>query len=123
MSRVLRHDVITLHGGVSEEDFERFMEGELIPYFSERYRGPTRSSRADLKRQSLLRDTQGRRKWLWVSGWEGSPESVRGASFEHARMSRLEETDAMLGRLDAFGRRAAEKVFSETASAEVATNR
>jgi hypothetical protein len=122
MPGVFRHDVITLQSEVREEDFERFMKEELIPYFSERYRGPTRSSIADLKSQSLLKDTKSRRKWLWVTVWDGSPESVRGSSFEHTRMSRIEETEAMLKKLESFGKRTTEKVFSEVDSTEVATN-
>jgi len=122
MPRVIRHDVITLHSGVSEEDFERFMKEELIPYFSGQYRGPTRASRADLQSQSLLKETKGRRKWLWVTAWDGSPEDVRGSAFEHTRMVRFEETEAMLKRLESFGKRATEKVFSELDSSEVAAN-
>jgi len=122
MPRVVRHDVITLHSEVREEDFETFMKEELIPYFSERYRGPTRSSIADLQSQSLLKDTKGRRKWLWVTAWDGSPDSVRGSSFEHTRMSRIEGTETMLKKLESFGKRTTEKVFSELDSIEVATN-
>ena len=122
MPRVFRHDAITLQSGVREEDFERFMKEKLIPYFSEQYRGPTRSSRADLKSQSLLKDTKGRRKWLWVTAWDGNPESVRGSSFEHTRMSRIEKTEAMLKKLESFGKRSTEKVFSELDSTEVGTN-
>jgi hypothetical protein len=120
---LVRHDAITLHAEAKEEDFERFMKGEFIPYFSERYKGPTRASIADLKRQSLLKDTKGRRKWLWVTAWDGSLEGVRGTSFEQARMVKFEETDAMLKKLETFGKRAAEKVFDEAVSIEIATNR
>ncbi len=123
MSRVFRHDAITLHSESKEEDFERFMTEDLIPYFSEKYRGPTRVSIADLKIQSLLRDAEDPRTWLWVTVWDGSPESVRGSSFEHTRMIRFEETEALLKKLESFGKRASEKVFSELVSTEVATNR
>ena len=123
MPGVFRHDAITLQSGVKEEDFEKFMKEELIPYFSEQYRGPTRTSRADLKSQSLLKDAKGRRKWLWVTAWDGSPESVRGSSFEHTRMNRIEATEAMLKKLASFGKRTTEKVFSEQHSARVATNK
>ena len=119
MSGIFRHDAITLQSGVREEDFEKFMKEELIPYFSEVYRGPTRASRADLKSQSLLKDAKVRRKWLWVTAWDGSPESVRGSSFEHTRMVRFEETEAMLKKLESFGERAAEKVFGELVEVEV----
>ena len=123
MSKIVRHDAITLNGEVKEEDFERFMKEELIPYFSERYQGPTRVSIADLKSQSLLKETKGRRKWLWVTAWDGSPESVRGSSFEHTRMIRIGETDAMLKKLKAFGKRTTEKIFSELLSIQVGTNK
>ncbi len=123
MLAVFRHDEITLRSEVSEEDFEGFMKEELIPYFSERYRGPTRSSRADLQSQTLLKDTKGQRKWLWVTVWDGNPDDVRGSSFERARMSRIEETGAMLKKLESFGKRGSEKVFSELISIEVATNK
>jgi hypothetical protein len=123
MSRVFRHDAITLHSESKEEDFERFMTEDLIPYFSEKYRGPTRVSIADLKIQSLLRDAEDPRTWLWVTVWDGSPESIRGSSFEHTRMIRFEETEALLKKLESFGKRASEKVFSESGSTEVATNR
>ena len=123
MSRVFRHDAITLHSESKEGDFERFMTEDLIPYFSEKYRGPTRVSIADLKIQSLLRDAEDPRTWLWVTVWDGSPESIRGSSFEHTRMIRFEETEALLKKLESFGKRASEKVFSESGSTEVATNR
>ncbi len=119
MLSVFRHDAIVLHSGIKEEDFERFMLEELIPFFGDRYRGPTRASIADLKSQTLLKDANGRRKWLWLTTWSGNPESVRGSFFEHARMVRMEDTEAMVKKLESFGKRSAEKVFSEIASAEV----
>lgn len=122
MFRVFRHDVITLHSEVMEEDFERFMKEELVPHFSEQYKGPTRTSIADLKSQSLFKDTKGQRKYLWITGWDGSPESVRGSSFEHTRHVRFKETDTLLKKLESFGKRTAEKVFSELVNIKVATN-
>jgi hypothetical protein len=123
MPRVCRHDTITLHREVREEDFERFMKKELIPHFSKQYRGPTRVSIADLKSQSLLKSTKGRRKWLWVTAWEGSPESVRGSSFEHTRLVKFEATEVLLKKLASFGKRTAAEVFSEIDSTKVPTNR
>ncbi len=122
MSRVFRHDAITLHSEVRAEDFERFMKEELVPYFSEQYKGPTRASIADLKSQSLFKDAKGQRKYLWITVWDGSPESVRGSSFEHTRRVRFEETDTVLKKLESFGKRATEKIFSELVSIEVTTN-
>ena len=121
MLGVIRHDAITRHRAVKEEDFEQFMNKELLPYFSERYKGPTRVSRANLTHQSLLKDTKSQRKYLWVTVWDGSPESVRGPSFEHTRMIKFEETDALLKKLESFGTRSSEKVFSEL-DLEIATN-
>lgn len=121
MSRVCRHDPITLHSEVREEDFESFMQEELLPYFSEWYKGPTRTSYADLKSQSFLKDAKDQRKYLWVTAWDGSPESVQGSSFEYTRIVRFEETEAMLKKLKSFGRRTVEDVFSEVVTIEVAT--
>jgi hypothetical protein len=95
MFRVFRHDTITLHSEVREEDFERFMKEALVPHFSEQCKGPTRSSIADLKSQSLFKDAKSQRKYLWITVWDGSPESVRGLSFEHTRMSRPEAAEAI----------------------------
>jgi hypothetical protein len=94
----------------------------LVPYFSKRYKGPTRASVADLKNQSLLKDTKRQRKYLWITVWDGSPESVRGSWFENTRMVKVEETKAMLKKLESFGKRSSEKVFSELVSIKVATN-
>jgi hypothetical protein len=123
MPKVVRHDAITLNGEVKEEDFERFMKDELVPFFSKQYRGPTRASIADLKGQSLLKDAKDRRTYLWITKWDGSPESVRRPSFEHTRMIRIGETDAMLKKLKAFGKRTTEKIFSELLNIQVGTNK
>ena len=75
----VRHDAITLHQEVSEEDFERFMREELVPYFNQAYQGPTRSSLADIIDQFLLKDTEDRRNYLWVTVWDvgnSPPEAV-----------------------------------------------
>ena len=116
MSRVFRHDAITLHQEVSEEDFERFMKEELVPYFNNAYTGPTRVSIADIIDQFLLKDTEDRRKYLWVTVWlAGDFPEVVGGSFEGARMGGRpgEETAAMLKRLETFGKRSPEKVFAD----------
>jgi hypothetical protein len=112
MSTIIRHDAITLRSEVSEEDLERFMMEELIPYFSEWYRGPTRTSRAYLLNQSFLQDTQDQRKYQWVTVWSGSEDSVQGSSFEHARMGgAIEETKTMLKKLESFGWRTTVAMF------------
>jgi hypothetical protein len=124
-SRVIRHDTITLRSGVKEEGFEQFMREELVPHFSEAFKGPTRSSKADLKNQSLCKDTKTRGKFLWITAWDGEVESVCGSSFENARMSRTGFTDAtetLLKKLESFGKHATETVFIELVSTEVAAN-
>jgi len=86
MPRVFRHDAVTLSSGVKEEDFEKFMTEELVPFFSEQYKGPTRVSIADIKGQSLFKSAQTPREYLWITEWEGSPESVRGSSFAQSAL-------------------------------------
>ena len=95
MPKVFRHDSITLRSGVNEADFERFMTDELLPYFSENYKGPTRASRADIKGQTLLKSA-GARKYLWSTSWDGGAAAVAGATFEQARMNRQPQTDEIL---------------------------
>ena len=122
MQRLIRHDAINLHADTVKQEFEEFMQKDLLPYFGRTYRGPTRVSLADLKRQSLLEDARLPRRYLWVTEWEGSTEAVAGASFAGARMMKMPATDAMLKRLEGYGRRGTAKVFRELASADVATN-
>ena len=122
MERLIRHDTVILHADTVEQVFEDFMRKDLLPYFGRTYRGPTRISVADLKRQSLLRDAKVPRRYLWTTEWEGSADAVVGASFARVRMSKMPETDAMLKRLDGYGRRGAARVLRELASVEVATN-
>ena len=116
MTRVFRHDAIALHQEVSEETFERFIREELAPYFNKAYTRSTRVTLALLIEQFLLKDTEDRLNYLWVTVWEAGdfPEAVRG-SFEGTRMEghELEETEAMLKRLETFGKRSPEKVFAE----------
>lgn len=117
-----RHDTITPHSGVKESDCEQFMTNDLLPFFSEHYKGPMRTPRADIKSQSLLKAEGRPREYLWITSWDGSAESVSGASFEHARMTPTEATDAMLKKLETLGKRASEYLFAERASVDVATN-
>jgi hypothetical protein len=117
-----RHDTITLLPGVKEADFEQFMTEDLLPYFSEKYRGPTRSSRADIKSQSLLKTADRDRQYLWVTGWDGSAGDVGDPEFERVRMTPVAATAEMLRKLDAFGKRSSLHVLAERASVAVATN-
>lgn len=121
MLHTVRHDAIVLNPGADAEAFERFMTDELLPHFAERFMGPTRVSKADLKAQSLLRDAKSARKFLLVTVWHGAAALVAGTAFENARTNRLKQTDALLKKLDGFARRSAEKVFAELVSTEVPT--
>ena len=76
---MVRHDAISLHSGTNEAAFESFMKDELIPFFSEHYKGPTRSSIADLKGQALL-EGDPRHRPLSVDndlGWRPGSDSRR----------------------------------------------
>jgi hypothetical protein len=122
MPRTIRHDALALKAGVDADTFERFMTGELMPHFAESFKGPTRSSKADLKVQSLLRDVKSARKFVLVTVWDGAASSVTGAAFENVRMNTVVQTAALLKKLDTLAKRSTEKVFAERASTEVATN-
>ena len=122
MSHTIRHDALTLNAGVDSDTFERFMTSELMPHFAERFKGPTRTSRADLKSLSLLRDAMSARRFLLVTVWDGAAASVAGGAFENARTNSVARTDALLKKLDGFAKRSAEKVFAEAIRIEVSTN-
>ena len=98
------------------------MNDELIPFFSEHYKGPTRTSIADLKGQALLKGTRGPGQYLWVTIWDGGPESIRADSFEGTRMTKIEGTDAMLAKLATFGNRSTASVFHDLLKIDVPTN-
>ena len=57
----------TLHSGVREEDFERFMKEEPIPWFSDHFGDHITYPFLDLKSQTLLKGDEDGRKWLWVT--------------------------------------------------------
>jgi hypothetical protein len=122
MSNTIRHDAMALNAGVDADSFERFMTSELMPHFAERFRGPTRSSKADLKAMTLLRDARSARRFVLLTVWDGAASSVAGASFENARMNTVAATGAVLKKLDGFAKRSAEKVYADAASIEVPTN-
>lgn len=122
MSHTIRHDSIALIPGADAAEFERFITAELMPHFAVRFKGPTRSSNADLKAQSLLRDSKSARKFVLVTEWDGAAPSVAGAGFENARMSNVAQTGELLKKLETYGKRSAEKVYSEIAQSEVGTN-
>ncbi len=122
MSHTIRHDAIALNAGVEAAAFERFMTNELMPHFAETFKGPTRTSKADLKVQSLLRDAKSARRFLLVTVWDGTASSVAGTAFENARMSTVAQTAALLKKLDGFAKRSAEKLYVEVVSTVVPTN-
>jgi hypothetical protein len=122
MSHTIRHDAITLNAGVDADAFERFMTSELMPHFAERFKGPTRASKADLKALSLLRDAKSARRFLLVTAWSGAASSVAGSAFENARMGTVAQTGELLKKLDGFAKRSAEKVYAEVVHIEVPTN-
>lgn len=122
MSNTIRHDALVLHAGVDADAFERFMTADLMPHLAGRFRGPTRSSRADLQALSLVRDAKSKRRFLLVTVWMGAPASVAGAEFENARMNTVAGTAALLKRLDEFAKRLAEKVFTEVSRMDVPAN-
>jgi hypothetical protein len=122
MSNTIRNDAIALNVGVDSDAFERFMTSELMPHFAERFKGPTRTSKADLKALSLLRDAKSARRFLLVTTWDGAAASVAGGAFENARMNSVARTDALLKKLDGFAKRSAEKVYAEVVRIAVPTN-
>lgn len=122
MSHTIRHDAMALNAGVDADGFERFMTTELMTHFAERFKGPTRTSKADLKAMTLLRDAKSPRKFLLVTVWDGAASSVAGAAFENARMNTLAATGALLKKLDSFVKRSAERVYADAAGIEVPTN-
>lgn len=123
MPRSVRHDAITLHTGVQEEDFERFMKEELIPWFSDHFGNRITYPFLDLKSQTLLKGTEDDRKWLWVTAWEG--DAIQDTFFT-VRV-RVEQSVAgkifeMQKRLESFGQCATEEIFSEINFTEVHTS-
>ena len=121
MSSTIRLDALSLMPGVSVDTFERFMTDTFMPHMIDRFKGPTRVSRADLDRVTLLHGAQSTRKYLLLTAWQGATESVLGASFEHARMNTNARTDALLVQLGTMAKRSTEKVYTETATLQAAS--
>jgi hypothetical protein len=83
-----------------------------LPFFREKFRGPTRRTAASLTSQSLLKDTKGQPAYLWTTLWEGPVENVQGSFFENALVDvGNADTEAILNKLDSFGKRDPESVF------------
>ncbi len=112
MSETIREDALSLLAGVTVAAFEDFMNATFMPHMVERFKGPTRVSRADLQAVTLLQNAKSRRKYVLVTVWQGAPESVLGASFEHTRMNTNARTDALLAQLAAQAKRSTEKVYT-----------
>ncbi len=115
MSEAIREETLSLQPGVAVDAFEDFMTTTFLPHMVERFKGPTRVSRADLQSVALLRSARSARRYLLVTAWQGAPESVMGASFEHTRMNTHARTDALLLQLATLAKRAAEKVYTTAA--------
>ncbi len=117
MNTVFRNDPIKLHTGVKEENFERFMAEELLPFFGKKYAGLTGNTQAFLASQCLLKGTKDRRKYQWLTVWNGPAERVQGSSFELALVedNKSTETEVVLKKLESFGRRFPASVLAEVA--------
>jgi len=115
MNTLFRNDPIKLRTGVKEDDFEKFMAEELLPFFGKKYAGPTRITQAFLTRQSLLKDTKDQRKYRWLTVWSGQAEHVQGSSFELvlAEDEKSTETEAILKKLESFGKRFPASLLTE----------
>ena len=114
MSETIREEALSLLSGITVEAFEDFMTASFMPHMVDRFKGPTRVSRADLQSISLLHSAKSARRFLLVTVWQGAPNSVMGASFEHTRMNTNARTDALLLQLAALAKRAPEKVYVVT---------
>jgi len=117
MNKVFRNDPIKLRTGVKEEDFERFMAEELLPFFGKKYAGPTRNTHVFLTGQSLLKGTKDRRKYQWLTVWSGPAERVQGSAFELVLMehNKSTETEALLKKLESFGTHFPASILTEVA--------
>jgi hypothetical protein len=117
MNIVFRNDPIRLNTGVKEENFERFMAEELLPFFGKKYGGPTGNTQAFLTSQSLIKGTKDRRKYQWLTVWNGPAARVEGASFERLLVEddKSAETEVVLKKLESFGKRFPASVLIEVA--------
>ncbi len=116
MSETHRQDTLSLLAGVTVEAFVSFMTDSFMPHMVERFKGPTRVSRADLLSISLFQDAKSARKYLLLTVWQGVPASVQGASFENARMNSNVRTTALLAQMAALAKRGTEKIYTVTAN-------
>jgi hypothetical protein len=117
MNIVFRNDPIKLRTGVKEDDFERFMAEELLPFFGKKYAGPTKNARAFLTGQSLLKGTRDQRKYQWLTVWSGPADHIQGSSFELVLVedNTSTETEALLKKLESFGKRFPASILTEVA--------
>ncbi|GEM_PF-2294617 len=117
MNIVFRNDPIKLNTGVKEENFERFMAEELLPFFGKKYAGPTGNTQAFLTSQSLIKGTKDRRKYQWLTVWSGPAERVEGASFDRLLVEddKSAETEVVLKKLESFGKRFPASILTEVA--------
>jgi enterochelin esterase-like enzyme len=122
MNAVFRNDPIKLRTGVREEDFERFVAEELLPFFGKKYAGSASNSQTFLASQSLLKGTRDPRKYQWITVWSGPAERIQGASFELVLVedNKPTETEALLKKLESFGQRFPASVLAEVAKQSAA---
>jgi len=122
MNTVFRNDPIKLHPGVQEDDFEKFVAVELLPFFGKKYAGPGGNAQALLTSQRLLKGTKDRRKYQWLTVWSGPAERVQGFSFESALIDddNFAETDSVLKKLESFGMRFSASILAEVAKQSTA---
>ena len=122
MNTVFRNDPIKLHPGVQEDDFEKFITNELFPFFVKKYAAPTENAQALLTSQRLLKGTKERRKYQWLTVWNGTAERVQGFAFESALIDddNFAETDQVLKKLESYGMRFSASILTEVAKQSAA---
>lgn len=114
MSALIRHDAIKLKANTNEEEFIKFMNETLMPYFKKTYKGLTRITLANLKDQKLLKDETNPGRFIWLNTWEGRMDGIKDAGFSGVVMTSVHDasTKEMLKQLSKFGTRKLSGVFS-----------
>jgi len=122
MNTVFRNDPIKLHPGVQQDDFEKFIAAELLPFFDKKYATPAGNAPALLKSQRLLKGTKEQRKYQWLTEWSGPAERLQSFAFEAVLVDDddFAETDQVLKKLESFGMRFPASVLTEVAKQAMA---
>jgi len=97
-----RQDSIQLNDTNKEEEFRAFVLNELFPFFKKTYEKPTRVTRSTLVNQMLLKDAKKDDKYIWQNIWNGL---TKDPGFEDALMMTSSGTEAILNKLDGYGKR------------------